>query len=125
MFAPGRYWRGQLLSFNASVTNDDVCQAEVIIGGSMNKAELINAVSGATALTKAQAGKVIDAGLQAIQEALAKGDDVRILGFGSFSVNQRAAGEGRNPRTGEKVQIPARNVPSFKAGMAFKEAVNK
>jgi len=91
----------------------------------MNKAELINAVSGATALTKTQAGEVIDAALQAIQEALAKGDDVKILGFGSFAVNQRAAGEGRNPRTGEKILMPARNVPRFKAGTALKDAVNK
>jgi DNA-binding protein HU-beta len=92
---------------------------------SMNKAELVNAVSGATALTKVQAGEVIDAALQAIQEALAKGDEVRIVGFGTFSVNQRAAGEARNPRTGETVQVPASNVPKFKAGLALKEAVNK
>ncbi len=91
----------------------------------MNKAELIGAVSGATDLTKAQAGEVIDAALQAVQEALAQGDDVRLLGFGTFSVTQRAAGEARNPRTGEKIKVPASNVPKFKAGLALKAAVNK
>ena len=91
----------------------------------MNKAELVSAVSGATALTKAQAGEVVGAALQAMQEALAKGDDVRLLGFGTFSVTQRAAGEARNPRTGEKVKVPASNVPKFKAGQALKAAVNK
>lgn len=91
----------------------------------MNKAELVSAVSVATAMTKVQAGEVIDAALQVIEKALAKGDDVRISGFGTFSVTQRAAGEARNPRTGEKVQVPASNVPRFKAGQALKEAVNK
>lgn len=91
----------------------------------MNKAELVSAVSVATAMTKVQAGEVIDAALQVIEKALAKGDDVRISGFGTFSVTQRAAGEARNPRTGEKVKVPASNVPRFKAGLALKEAVNK
>jgi DNA-binding protein HU-beta len=95
------------------------------LGAIMNKTELFAAVADKAGMTKAQAGAAIDAALQAIQEALANGDEVRIVGFGSFAVNQRAAGEGRNPRTGEKILMPARNVPSFKAGVAFKEAVNK
>jgi DNA-binding protein HU-beta len=91
----------------------------------MNKTALIDAVADKAGLTKAQSGQAVDAALQAIQEALAKGDDVRILGFGTFSVNQRAAGEARNPRTGETVQVPASNAPKFKAGLALKEAVNR
>ncbi len=88
----------------------------------MNKGELINAVA-AAGLTKKDAGTAVDAVFGAIGDALAKGDSVQLTGFGSFSVKERAAREGRNPRTGETVQIAAAKVPAFKAGKALKEKV--
>ncbi len=91
----------------------------------MNRSELVAAVADKVGLTKARAGEAVEAALQAIQEALATGEEVRITGFGNFSVSQRAAGEARNPRTGETVPVPASNVPRFKAGTALKDAVNK
>jgi DNA-binding protein HU-beta len=91
----------------------------------MNRSELVAAVAEKAGLTKARAGEAVEAALQAIQEALATGEEVRITGFGSFSVSHRAAGEARNPRTGETVQVPASIVPRFKAGTALKDAVNK
>ena len=90
----------------------------------MKKVELIEAVAEKAGSTKADAVRATDAFCEAIAEALAKGDKVPLVGFGTFSVSKRAAREGRNPRTGETVQIEARNVVSFKAGPALKDAVN-
>ena len=90
----------------------------------MNKAELIDAVSGRTGLQKAEATKAVDAVFDAITTALKSGDGVALLGFGTFNVKARAARTGRNPRTNEPIEIPASKVPGFKAGKALKDAVN-
>ena len=90
----------------------------------MNKTELINAVA-AAGLTKKDAGIAVDAVLASIGDTLAKGESVALLGFGTFSVKERAAREGRNPRTGAEIKIKASTVPQFKAGKALKDAVNK
>ena len=90
----------------------------------MKKVELVEAVAEQTGLTKADATRAIDATFASITEALAKGDKVPLVGFGTFAVSKREAREGRNPRTGETVQIAARNSVSFKAGSALKDAVN-
>ena len=90
----------------------------------MKKVELVEAVATATGLTKADSTRAIDATFAAITKALAKGDKVPLVGFGTFGVSKRAAREGRNPRTGETVKIPARNTIGFKAGSALKETVN-
>ena len=90
----------------------------------MNKAELIDAVAGEANLSKADAGRAIDAVVDSISSALAKGQQVSIVGFGTFGVKHRAARSGRNPRTGETIKIAASNVPGFKAGKALKDAVN-
>jgi len=90
----------------------------------MNKNDLIAAVAEKTGLTKAQAGEAVDATLDVITEALKDGAEVRIIGFGNFSVTERAASEGRNPRTGDTIQIPASKAPKFKAGKGLKDAVN-
>ena len=90
----------------------------------MNKAELIDAVSGQTGLAKADATKAVDAVFDSITAALKAGDGVALLGFGTFVVKGRAARAGRNPRTGETIEIPASKVPGFKAGKALKDAVN-
>ena len=90
----------------------------------MNKAELIDAVAGAANLSKADSGRAVDAIVDAISNALGTGQQVSVVGFGTFSVKHRAARAGRNPRTGETIQIAASNVPGFKAGKALKDAVN-
>jgi len=90
----------------------------------MNKAELIDAVAEGSELTKADAGRAVDAVIAAITKALKKGDTVTVVGFGTFAVRQRAAREGRNPRTGETIKVPASMNPAFKAGKALKDAVN-
>ena len=90
----------------------------------MKKVELVEAVAEKAGLTKADATRAIDALFETITEALAKGDKVPVVGFGTFAVSERAAREGRNPRTGAPVQIAARNAVSFKAGSALKDAVN-
>ena len=90
----------------------------------MKKVELVETVAERAGITKADATRALDATLEAITEALVKGDKVPLVGFGTFSVSKRAAREGRNPRTGETVQIAARNAVSFKAGSALKDAVN-
>lgn len=89
----------------------------------MNKNDLVSAVSTASGLTKSDAGKAVDGVFQAITDALKGGDEVRLVGFGTFSVAERAASEGRNPRTGEKIEIPASKQPKFKAGKGLKDAV--
>ena len=90
----------------------------------MKKVELVEAVAEETGLTKADATRAIDATFKAITNALANGDKVPLVGFGTFAVSERAAREGRNPRTGETVTIAARNAVTFKAGSALKDAVN-
>ena len=89
----------------------------------MTKAEFIDEVAGKTGLTKAAAGDAVNAVLAAIEDALASGEDVAFTGFGKFSVQARAARTGVNPRTGEKVKIPAAKVPKFTAGAQLKEKV--
>ena len=90
----------------------------------MNKKELVAAVAAKAGLTKTQSARMIDSALQSIQEALVNGDEIRLTEFGSFSVDHRAAGEARNPRTGAPVPMPARKLPRFKAGLSLKQAVN-
>ena len=90
----------------------------------MNKGELVDAVAGSAGLSRADAAKAVDATLEAIQGTLASGGGVSLVGFGTFSVKARAARMGRNPRTGEAIQIKASNVPGFKAGKGLKDAVN-
>ncbi len=90
----------------------------------MNKAELIEAMADAADISKAAAGRALDGMVEAITDALKKGDSLSLVGFGTFSVKERAAREGRNPQTGETIQIKASKIPSFKAGKALKDAVN-
>ena len=90
----------------------------------MNKSELIDAIAAATGLTKADAGRALDATTDSIASALQQGNSVSLVGFGTFTVRHRAARTGRNPRTGETIQISASNNPAFKAGKALKDAVN-
>ena len=90
----------------------------------LNKAELIAQVAKDSELSKDLAEKAVDAMFGNIEKALRQGDTVRIVGFGNFQVAQRKASTGRNPRTGEEVQIPASKVPKFRAGKALKEACN-
>ena len=90
----------------------------------MNKAELIEAVSDAADLSKSDATKAVDGVVDAITNSLKNGDQVTLVGFGSFLVRDRAARTGRNPRTGEAIEIAAAKVPGFKAGKALKDAVN-
>ena len=91
----------------------------------MNKNDLIAAVAASTELSKADSTKAVDGVITAITASLTSGTEVRLVGFGTFSVADRAASTGRNPRTGEAIQIPASKQPKFKAGKALKEAVNK
>ena len=90
----------------------------------MNKNDLIGAVAGSAGLTKSDATKAVDSVLESITGALRGGGDVRLVGFGTFSVARRAQTRGRNPRTGEAITIPASNHAKFKAGKALKEALN-
>lgn len=90
----------------------------------MNKSELIEAVAESADISKAAATRAVDTVINSIIESLAKGDQVAIAGFGTFTVRERAARTGRNPRTGETINIAASKNPGFKAGKAFKDAVN-
>jgi len=90
----------------------------------VNKAELIEAVAESAEMTKAEASRAIDAVVSSITAAMQKQDDVSLIGFGTFTVRERAARAGRNPQTGETIQIAAAKVPAFKAGKALKDAVN-
>ncbi len=90
----------------------------------MNKNDLVAEVSTAAGLSKTDAAKAVDSVFDSISGALGGGGEVRLVGFGTFSVSQRAATTGRNPRTGEAIKIPASKQPKFKAGKALKEAVN-
>ncbi len=90
----------------------------------MNKGELIDAVAASADLSKTDAADAVEAVFSTIASTLAKGEQVAIVGFGSFQVKRRAARQGMNPRTREPIEIPAANVPGFKAGKALKDAVN-
>lgn len=90
----------------------------------MNKTELVSSVAEKTELTKKDAEKAVNAVFASIEEALAKGDKVALVGFGTFEVRERAARKGRNPQTGEEITIAAAKVPAFKAGKALKDAVS-
>lgn len=90
----------------------------------MNKSELIDAIAADAGLSKADAGKALDATLNSVTGALKGGDSVSLVGFGTFQVKDRAARSGRNPQTGATIQIAAAKVPGFKAGKALKDAVN-
>jgi len=90
----------------------------------MNKSELIDAVSNQAGMPKSDAAKVVDAVFDAISSTLKGGDSVAVAGFGTFVVKARAARAGRNPRTGETIEIAASRMPVFKAGKALKDAVN-
>jgi DNA-binding protein HU-beta len=91
----------------------------------MNKTDLINKVAEATEMKKKDASLAVEAVLNAITEALKAGEKVQLIGFGNFEVKDRQARKGRNPRTGEEIEIPATKVPSFKPGKQLKEDVNK
>ncbi len=90
----------------------------------MNKSELIDAIAEAANLTKADAGRALDATVAAVTGALKAGDAVTLVGFGTFAVKERAARTGRNPQTGKEIKIKASKTPSFKAGKGLKDAVN-
>ncbi|CAM2767223.1 MULTISPECIES: HU family DNA-binding protein [Salinicoccus] len=89
----------------------------------MNKTDLINAVSDQADLTKKEAGAAVDAVFDTIQESLKNGEKVQLIGFGNFEVRERSARKGRNPQSGEEIEIAASKVPAFKAGKALKDAV--
>jgi DNA-binding protein HU-beta len=90
----------------------------------VNKNDLISSVAADSGLSKADATKAVDAVFDSIEKSLSGGNEVRLVGFGTFSVANRKASTGRNPRTGETIQIPASKQPKFKAGKGLKEAVN-
>lgn len=90
----------------------------------MNKNDLITTVASIAGLSKQEAGRAVDGVFSAITEALKSGEEVKLVGFGTFSVTHRAASQGRNPRTGEVIQIAASNQAKFKVGKALKEALN-
>lgn len=91
----------------------------------VNKSELVERVASSASISKKEASEVVDALFSTIEEALAQGEKVQIIGFGSFEVRDRAARTGRDPQTGREIQIEARRVPVFKAGKTLKEAVQK
>ena len=90
----------------------------------MNKSELIDAIAQSAGLTKADAGRALDGFTKAVEEALKAGDSVTLVGFGTFSVKERAERKGRNPQTGAEITIKAAKIPSFKVGKSLKDAVN-
>jgi len=90
----------------------------------ISKKELVSRIASATDQSKAQTEKALNATLDSIKESLSKGDDVSLIGFGTFTTSKRAEREGRNPKTGEKIKIKAATVPKFRPGKALKDAVN-
>lgn len=94
-------------------------------GTLVNKSDLIDAIASAADINKSDAGRALDAVVDSITDTLKRGDQVSLVGFGTFSVKHRAARDGRNPQTGETIKIKASNVPGFKAGKALKDAVNE
>lgn len=91
----------------------------------MNKSELVDAVSKSSGLTKKDADAAVKAFVDVVSESLSKGEDVTLVGFGTFTVGERGARSGRNPKTGETITIPASKSPKFKAGKSLKDKVNK
>lgn len=91
----------------------------------MNKAELIDAISANAKLTKADAGRALEAAVDAIEKTLKKGDRIALVGFGSFTISKRAARTGRNPQTGKEIKIAAKKVVKFKAGADLSKKLNK
>ena len=89
----------------------------------MNKTELVSVVSEKTEFSKKESAQIVDALFASIEEALAKGEKVQLIGFGTFEVRERAARKGRNPQTGAEIEIPASKGPAFKPGKALKDAV--
>ncbi len=89
----------------------------------MNKSELIDAIAASADITKADAGRALDGFITAVQNALNTGDSVALVGFGTFSVKERAERKGRNPQTGDEITIKAAKIPAFKAGKSLKDAV--
>jgi len=89
----------------------------------MNKTELVSVVSEKTEFSKKESAQIVDALFASIEEALAKGEKVQLIGFGTFEVRERAARKGHNPQTGAEIEIPASKVPAFKPGKALKDAV--
>ncbi|WP_249976736.1 nucleoid-associated protein HU-beta [Vreelandella olivaria] len=90
----------------------------------MNKSELIEAIAASADIPKAAATRALDAMVESVTDSLKKGESVALVGFGTFAIKERAARTGRNPQTGQPIQISAAKVPSFKAGKALKDAVN-
>jgi len=90
----------------------------------MNKTELIDAIASSADISKAAAGRALDAAVDAVKKSLKSGDTVTLVGFGSFYVSKREARSGRNPRTGASIRIKAAKVPKFRAGKALKDAIN-
>ncbi|PHM40047.1 DNA-binding protein HU [Xenorhabdus mauleonii] len=90
----------------------------------MNKSQLIDKIAADANISKAAAGRVVDAFISSVSEALKSGDDVALVGFGTFTVRERAARTGRNPQTGKEIKIAAAKVPAFRAGKGLKDAVN-
>ena len=90
----------------------------------MNKAQLVDQLAGKTGMTKSATEKIVNAFLVCVEEALAAGNKVQLVGFGTFEVRQRQARKGRNPHTGDAIDIPATKVPAFRAGKEFKSMVN-
>jgi DNA-binding protein HU-beta len=91
----------------------------------VNKAELISVMAEKSGLTKKDSEKALNSFIEAVEEALVKGEKVQLVGFGTFEVRERSARKGRNPQTGEEIDIPAASVPAFKAGKALRESINK
>ncbi|AQQ53633.1 HU family DNA-binding protein [Planococcus lenghuensis] len=89
----------------------------------MNKTELVNSVAEAAGISRKDAASAVDATFDTIQNALTEGDKVSLIGFGNFEVRERAARKGRNPQTGEEIEIAASKIPAFKPGKALKDAV--
>lgn len=90
----------------------------------MNKSDLIDAIAASADISKASAGRALDATVESIKNALKKGDTVSLVGFGTFKVGERAARTGRNPRTGAEIKIKSAKIPKFSAGKGLKDAVN-
>lgn len=90
----------------------------------MNKAELIEQMADKAGISKVAAGRALDAMVETVKESLVQGENVTILGFGTFSISEREAREGRNPRTGETININSSKIPKFRAGKSLKDAVN-
>jgi len=90
----------------------------------LNKAELITSIAEKSGLTKKDSEKALNAFIESVEEALAQGEKVQLVGFGTFESRRRSARKGRNPQTGEEIDIPAANMPAFKAGKALKDKLN-